>query len=208
MFSFMTISGHSMFRASNNDQSDSLMEDIHTGEVPIYMDYFQEIMIHLKIDPKSQRTFFWVVTNAERKLDNAFSVKILRSGYEKSGQGVCDFRTQLDHWPWSNMLTEEDFLIIERNFDSLLQISKSQGTIYPEVGNIILGDFIYEKHNEYLMPEALVLLINEEMKKPVRDRPENQAGTLIMTNPGHREDMQRKAIALQEVKERKMSDRY
>ena len=83
------------------------MEDIHSGEVPIYMEYFQTIMQYFKIEAKSQRTFFWILTNAERKLDIAFSRKILRSGYAVAGQGVCEFRTQLDHWLCSQILWKQ-----------------------------------------------------------------------------------------------------
>ena len=67
---------HAFLKKFLLDYSDSLMMERDESQVLLYMPLFQELMEYHKIDSQSQRTFFWVVCNFQRKLAAA-SVKLI-----------------------------------------------------------------------------------------------------------------------------------
>ncbi len=61
----------------------------------------------------------------------------------------------------------------------------AKGTVHPEFISVFMQQFIYETHVKALSDVALSVLAEEEINKPVSERPENCFGSTILTNPGH-----------------------
>jgi hypothetical protein len=78
---------HYYLRHSLDDISDCLLENQDESEVPVYMALFQRLMELYKVDKKSQRSYFFVVANFERKAHAAAMKSDLRKGYKKSASG-------------------------------------------------------------------------------------------------------------------------
>jgi hypothetical protein len=114
-------------------------------------------------------------------------------GYIRSAQRF-NLRAFLEHWSGFNTLKVDDFKFIEARFIDLVKIALCHGTIHPEFSSNIMGNFIYEKHMEDLSEVALKLLVAEEARKPVSERPVSSFGATILTNPGHRDFMRQRML--------------
>ena len=189
---------HYYLRHSLDDISDCLLENQDESEVPVYMALFQRLMELYKVDKKSQRSYFFVVANFERKAHAAAMKSDLRKGYKKSASGSFNIVDSLEHWAGKETLTEEDKIFIEEQFPALVDTCLTQGTVHPEFAVEFMGSFIYDKHIHALSEEALTLLAQDESKKPVGSRPVSQFGSVILTNEGH------KRLMLQRIEERRV----
>lgn len=194
-----TAKSHGIVRKSSKDPQKTLKVGRDEGKVPSYLSYFFSLMKANKIPAKSQRTFGKFMTNLPQFLSEAFCPSVLQHGYDIAGQGVFDLRAFLAHWAADEVLTEDDFVFIEFVFPFLVDIARKQGTIHPSVRDVILGNFIYQKHIDNLSPEAIKVLAREEANKPEEERPVNTWGSVILTNPGHREEMRARAVAKQQA---------
>ena len=74
---------------------------------------FQRLMELYKFDKKSQRSYFFVVANFERKANAAAMKSDLRKGYKKSASGSFNIVDSLEHWAGKETLTEEDRIFID-----------------------------------------------------------------------------------------------
>jgi hypothetical protein len=175
---------HPFLKKLLNDIEDSLMEGRDESEIPFYMPLFQELLKRHNIDAQSQRTFFWVICNFERKLYKAAADSNLRGAYVKAGAGSFNVRHFLSHWAGyhQDYISEDDICYLEKWFPTLLEICLTHGTIHPEFVPILLQKFIYGKHVEALSDVALNVLAEEQLKKPVSSRPINCFGSTILTN--------------------------
>ena len=194
---------HKNFKALNKDDLKAIREGIDEGIVPSYMTLVDEILMLHKIEPKSRRTFFKFFANLVRNLDLSFSHKIMGPGYVRSAQHF-NLRAFLEHWPAFGTLQEHDFIFIENRFKDLVDIAICQGTIHPEFSESIMGNFIYAKHMEGLSEMAMQLLVAEEARKPVSERPVNSFGATILTNEGHKEFMRQRVLSRIEAERNKL----
>ena len=196
--------GHNGMKAKCSNLDDSLMETKDEARLPIYMELFQALLDYHRIEPSSQRTYFWLVCNGERWMDECFRPSNVIKGYVAAGQGTNDLRTTLDKWP--GKLNEADFVFIESVYPRLVQVATAHGTIQPSYWKPIMGKFIYEKHVESLSDEAICVLTLEEIKKPIEERPRNEQDYIVLTNKGYQENQRQLILKKLEAEEAKIEE--
>ena len=189
--------GHGYFKSDSKILSNNLMEGVDEGRVPPYMSAFNELLKRCGVETSSRRSFFVVAANFEVRLDITMSVKVLRRGYEVSSQGVSfNLRMFLNHFVGSDMLTDEDFTLIEtKYFWQLVDVARARGVIHPSFWKEIMGEFIYGIHIKALSPTAITILAQREMSKPEEERNIDNYSSCILNAPGFLEDQRAKKEA-------------
>jgi hypothetical protein len=191
---------HSKLKKENDNDATAYHQGVDEGKLPIYCrnGLVSAILVKHNFTPIRSRSTFKLICNFDKRRNMAYSYSTLDKANRIAGS-PNDIVAYLKHWPAFNILTEEDYIFIEKIFYYLVQIALTHGTVHKEAWQPIMGKFIYDKHIEGLSDLGLHVIAMEEIKKPISQRKVVNWGTTIITNPGFME--QQREILLEKQEE-------
>ena len=187
--------GHLNARKERRADDRNLKEGLHEHQMPLFAELLDKILTANKVPKSSHRTFFKSFINIEAQMDRAFTYDVLRKSYEKSGQGMRDIRTSLDHWAGAGTFKEADFDYLEQQAPLIADIIRAQGTCQKSAWLAILGAIIFRLNTDALSTDGLKLLTLREMSKPIEERGVQNYGASIISNHGFQESQYAKVQA-------------
>jgi hypothetical protein len=174
---------HSILKSCAHEEKFAIKEYIDDALIPEYMDGVYELLRKYRFKPGAQRQYYKFFANIENWLKIAFTDTTIRSSYANSVQWPWDLRKWMSKWVGADSLQPADFDKIIDILPKVIELTSLHGGVHRTAFQALFGEFIYEKHRDGLSEDAIMLLLTQEMKKPVEQRPFNQWGAWILTHP-------------------------
>ena len=201
--------GTSLFQAHDVGKSHVILKSLAKNDTNVILrsessllpDNYQELWKFLescRMPLPTCRTIWKHMVNCLRWLREAFSMKNLKSAYERCGLWPVDFVKYIDRMPaWGKCATKEDLQHLQKKLPTLINLGRKQnGLLCSDVLNELGSEWLLGWETDNLGPVARSELIKARSRyTPDEQSPLNRQGTLLLTGE-HSKKLRRDAMEL------------